>query len=341
MEFLEKLPKNKGFVQWLSQETKELCELTGLSFDKLLYDTGLFARETKVQLEYKMQAFFKPPRCFAAFLAPTIQPSPLEPFFYNIFGDSTAEVFKEFPSLSCAGVEGQVSVLTDIQTKLLVRTWCERFDKAQRRRSLNKTVAKESDECLWQTQPIAKILFVDLRQQVDAYINDPNTKLTDAALRLLYETLQEYYITGPLTTQVIEGAHGLKSALDKRMPKVGVHVLSAHIGRRSNGMVSSATYCNLYDHPAVKAYVHPGNASVRHRNDHTFCTFWAERKQNAEHKPKFSPEEKWVWLGGHSATARPKGNSATKSDLIKLVERLFPADDVWFGRPSTDEVGRS
>lgn len=316
-ELYSGLSENTEFMQPILTACKPFLDAMKKDDTYVRHRVALLGQRLKDGFAQRSRFFQGPPACLAALAGPWVLNTSLAVELEKDI-PGAARIFGNHPLFS----DGCV-IMSEEDTRQRAQDFIKRYDAG--------------DTSEWR-HPTCHLFLKpggDLRTLVDAYINDPQLTLrTSPELLPLRRKLIEKFVAPPLTTQEIEGVHGIMTGIAREAPNMKVKTLAVQLSGRLNGDLEWPEYKRIVgstvqaDKQRLAEFRQ--NANRRHRTDRASHTFWHGELQGPK-APEFDPADKQLWLGAASAA------SADAKDFAKLVVELLPLQ-TWFGL--ADGVGR-
>jgi hypothetical protein len=250
----------------------------------------------------------RPPYCLAVLAAPLFKAEPLLPFIMSNLSSAidlqpSGSHMPRGNRRSCAnsGCEQLLPLQTEAENKATARKFLEAYDAAIAAKDLLKD-REVSDSILWKHHQVAK-LFLDASEPAGQCLRKYASSAADFRLDCremvpVLRLLDKYFITPCVSTQNIEGTHGVMTNILRRQPAIGTPLLSSRVCRVLNGVLERDKFLDCVKQQGFQSMREVNRESHNntdesvapilslHRldgNKHHF--FWLESKQRQSFNP--------------------------------------------------------
>lgn len=322
-ELFTKLHANAQFVQPIATDCQPF--LAAARCDPQYVSTRIQLLATRLKNEFLKRSDFlcRPPSMLAAMAGPLVLCNSLaEQLRHDV--PNCDVIFADSPLLRSG-----CPVLTEDQNKSLVRKFLDMYDSSE-----------QQSGSAWR-HPLCDEFFrpdSELRKSLELYSTSEAavTLSRSAELLQLRRKLVEIFVAPPLTTQDIEGVHGVMTSICRGAPNMRLPRISIRLSGRLNGDLCAPDFQQIADSPdtEIKSQLAQFLATEkeRHRTDALSHTFWrGSLAGTMEAQPEVPSSTKAMWLGMGS-------RQSIAEDFLKLVSELLPLQ-TWFGRKCSSGQG--
>lgn len=133
----------------------------------------------------------------------------------------------------------------------------------------------------------------------------------------------------PVTTQEIEGVHGIMTHISRNAPNMRLPRIAMRLSSRLNSAMPRHEYVTILQNASTRAQVKEfvADAGNRHRTSAVWHTMWqSELPSHVPKPPDVSESDRRLWLGSIFGDV-----SVASREFDKLVKELI-SPQLWLGR---------